>query len=72
VTLATVALDAALTVVLEVGFFVLIGWRDGRFLAACALVNAATNLTLHLALMVTPPAWWWPGVAGIDAGAVVV
>ncbi len=41
-------LACALTISLETLFFLLIGWRDRRFLLLCVSANALTNLCLNL------------------------
>lgn len=57
-----------LTVLIETGFFALMGYRDGLFIALCVCVNAATNLTLNLALPFLP----CPAVSIYAAELIVV
>ena len=40
-----------MTLVLELGFFALVGYRKWDFLLLCAAVNTATNLALNLAVI---------------------
>lgn len=46
----TLAAACALTVAAETGFFLLLGYRDRMFAAACVCANVATNLSLNLLL----------------------
>jgi hypothetical protein len=70
--LGTVALDLAVTVVLEVGLFAAAGFRGRAFLGVCALVNVLTNLSLHLVLALARPAPWWAVVAALELVVIVV
>lgn len=44
-------LACALTVAIEALFFLLIGWRDRRFMLLCVSANALTNLCLNLLIL---------------------
>lgn len=45
-------LACALTVALETGFFLIIGYIDKPFIAMCICANVITNLTLNLLITV--------------------
>lgn len=42
---------ALLTVVVELGFFLLFGFRTKKFIIGCIFINLATNLTLNYTLL---------------------
>lgn len=52
-------LACALTVAIETLFFLLIGWRDRRFLLLCVSANALTNLCLNLLILLMARAGIW-------------
>jgi len=63
---------AAVTVAVETAFLALIGYRTRLFLAVCALINLATNLTLNLGLSFVPTHAYWYVLAAAEAAVVVV
>ena len=63
-------LAAGLTVIIELAFFWLVGYRNQRFLLVCILINIATNLTLNLGLSLASQ--WYPKVIYPAEVAVVV
>ena len=40
-----------MTIVVELGFFLVFGFRSKKFIIGCILINLATNLTLNYALL---------------------
>ena len=64
------AAAAAVTVVVEVAFLTLLGYRRPVFLLMCALINLTSNLALNL-ILIQAPTHWRGGVLPVLELAVV-
>lgn len=62
----------ALTIVIETLFFLLIGWRDRRFLLLCISANALTNLCLNLLIWLLMTLGFWHGILVLPLELLVV
>ena len=65
-------LACALTVAIETLFFLLIGWRDRRFLLLCVSANALTNLCLNLLILLLARFGLWHGWLALPLELAVV
>ena len=65
-------LACALTVAIETLFFLLIGWRDRRFLLLCVSANALTNLCLNLLILLLARFGLWRGWLALPLELAVV
>ena len=65
-------LACALTIAIETAFFLLIGWRDRRFLLLCVSANALTNLCLNLLIVLLARLGFWRGWLALPLELLVV